>query len=42
MFVSGETAEPAAETTSMIEEIVHNQVMEMVSLHPVRFLEMYG
>lgn len=30
MFVSGETAEPSAETTSMIEEIVHTQVVEMV------------
>ena len=31
MFVSGETAEASAETTSMIEEIVHTQVVEMVS-----------
>lgn len=30
MFVSGETAEPSAETTGMIEEIVHAQVVEMV------------
>ncbi len=32
MFVSGETAEPSAETTWMIEEIVREQVLEMVSL----------
>ena len=31
MFVSGETAEVPAETTSMIEEIVRQQVIEMVS-----------
>ena len=30
MFVSGETAEPSAETTWMIEEIVREQVVEMV------------
>ena len=30
MFVSGETAEPSAETTWMIEEIVREQVIEMV------------
>ena len=31
MFVSGETAEASTETTMMIEEIVHTQVIEMVS-----------
>lgn len=31
MFVSGETAEASIETTGMIEEIVHEQVVEMVS-----------
>ena len=31
MYVSGETAEPAAETTGMVEEIVRQQVIEMVS-----------
>jgi hypothetical protein len=31
MFVSGETAEPSAETTGMIEELVKQQVIEMVS-----------
>jgi len=31
MFVSGETADPSHETTSMIENIVQQQVMEMVS-----------
>ncbi|RMZ82612.1 hypothetical protein DV738_g1690, partial [Chaetothyriales sp. CBS 135597] len=30
MFVSGETAEPSAETTWMIEEIVREQVVEML------------
>lgn len=33
MFVSGETAEPSAETTTLIEEIVRQQVIEMVSAH---------
>lgn len=31
MFVSGETAEASPETTGMIEEIVRQQVVEMVS-----------
>ena len=31
MFVSGETAEPSPETTTIIEEIVREQVVEMVS-----------
>lgn len=31
MFVSGETAEPSTETTGMIEELVKQQVIEMVS-----------
>jgi hypothetical protein len=31
MYVSGETAEPSAETTGMIEEIVRQQVVEIVS-----------
>lgn len=30
MFVSGETAEPSQETTTLIEEIVRQQVIEMV------------
>lgn len=30
MFVSGETADPPPETTTIIEEIVHTQVVEMV------------
>ena len=33
MFVSGETAEPSPETTGMIEELVKQQVMEMVSFY---------
>ena len=32
MFVSGETGEPSGETTSMIEEIVRQQVVEIVSM----------
>lgn len=32
MFVSGETADVTPESTSMIESIVQQQVMEMVSL----------
>ncbi|EER42550.1 histone acetyltransferase complex subunit Spt3 [Histoplasma capsulatum H143] len=31
MFVSGETAEPSAETTTLIEEIVRQQVIEMLT-----------
>lgn len=34
MFVSGETAEPSVETTSLIEEIVRQQVIEIVSSVP--------
>ncbi len=41
MFVSGETAEASAETTAMIEEIVHTQVIEMVCAYP-RKLEAQG
>ena len=32
MFVSGETAEPSVETTTLIEEIVRSQVIEMVGI----------
>ncbi len=35
MYVSGETAEPSAETTGMVEEIVRQQVIEMVSTLPL-------
>jgi hypothetical protein len=31
MYVSGETAEPPVETTSIMEDIVRQQVIEMVS-----------
>lgn len=31
MYVSGETGEPSPETTGMVEEIVRQQVIEMVS-----------
>ena len=31
MFVSGETAEVPVETTSIVEEIVRSQVVEIVS-----------
>ena len=34
MFVSGETAEVSFTTTGIIEEIVREQVVEMVSTHP--------
>lgn len=34
MFVSGETAEPSVETTGIIEDIVRQQVIELVSLPP--------
>ena len=32
MFVAGDTGEPSGETTTLIEQIVHEQVIEMVSL----------
>lgn len=32
MYVSGETAEPPVETTSIIEDIVRQQVIELVRL----------
>lgn len=32
MFVACETGEPSSETTTLVEEIVHQQVIEMVSL----------
>jgi hypothetical protein len=32
MFVSGETVEPSPETTMLVEQIVQQQVMEMVSI----------
>jgi Transcription initiation factor IID, 18kD subunit len=41
MFVSGETAEPSADTTGMIEEIVRQQVIEMVSPADTRYLSPY-
>ena len=31
MFVAGETGEPTTETTTLIEQIAHEQVIEMVS-----------
>jgi transcription initiation protein SPT3 len=37
MYVSGETAEPPVETTSIIEDIVRQQVIELVSL-PTRLI----
>ena len=33
MFVSGETAEPSVETTTLIEDIVRQQVIEIVSVY---------
>jgi len=32
MYVSGETAEPSVETTGIIEDIVRQQVIELVSI----------
>lgn len=37
MYVSGETTEPSIETTGIIEDIVRQQVIELVS-HPLSFL----
>lgn len=34
MFVSGETGEPSPETTTVIEQIVQSQVIEMARLSP--------
>lgn len=34
MYVSGETAEPPVETTSIMEDIVRQQVIEMVCYIP--------
>jgi transcription initiation protein SPT3 len=34
MYVSGETAEPSVETTSIIEDIVRQQVIELVKFGP--------
>lgn len=34
MFVSGETAEPSVETTTLIEDIVRQQVVEIVCSFP--------
>jgi Transcription initiation factor IID, 18kD subunit len=42
MFVSGETAEPSAETTGMIEELVRQQVIEMVSRISLDLSKMLG
>lgn len=39
MYVSGETGEPSAETTGMIEEIVRQQVVEIVST-PLRNIKL--
>jgi hypothetical protein len=33
MYVSGETGEPSVETTGIIEDIVRQQVIEIVSFH---------
>lgn len=41
MYVSGETAEPSVETTSIIEDIVRQQVIELVSCPPLPFVIPY-
>lgn len=38
MFVAGETGEPSSETTTLIEQIVHEQVHEMVRIFLFRYL----
>jgi hypothetical protein len=38
MYVSGETGEPSVETTGIIEDIVRQQVIEIVSLDPGNLL----
>ena len=38
MYVSGETAEPPIETTSIIEDIVRQQVIELVRLSNFRLI----
>jgi Transcription initiation factor IID, 18kD subunit. len=35
MFVSGETAEPSIESTTLIEDITRQQVIEIVRLSPI-------
>lgn len=37
MFVSGETGEPAVETTTLIEEVVRRQVHSMVGYLIIRY-----
>lgn len=37
MFVSGETAEPSTETTTLIEDITRQQVLEIVSTKNLTF-----
>jgi transcription initiation protein SPT3 len=37
MFVSGETAEPSVETTTVIEDITREQVLEIVRLPTPHF-----
>lgn len=37
MFVSGETGDPSPDATSMIEEIVRQQVVEIVSTKQIWF-----
>lgn len=39
MFVSGEEAEPSVQTTTIIEEIVREQVVELVSLSLISFCQ---
>jgi hypothetical protein len=36
MYVSGETGEPSVETTGIIEDIVRQQVIEIVSIHSMK------
>ncbi len=40
MYVSGETGEPSPETTGLIEDIVRQQVVELVSRTHLAILRM--
>jgi hypothetical protein len=41
MFVSGETAEPSTETTTLIEDITRQQVLEIVSTKNLTFKALF-
>jgi len=41
MFVAGETGEPSSDTITLIEQIVHEQVIEMVSTFAIACSKTY-